>query len=102
MISFYNTSVSTDSDVKLTQIDLLIDCEEQNMAVFVNEKFMVYAEFFEKEVKAVSSVLLYNLYNSVSYWQDLVICSQICYNFNSEFFLNTSIVFAFLLGLLFV
>jgi hypothetical protein len=47
MISFYNESLSTDSDIKLTQIDLKIDWESKTIEVFVNQKYKDVCKFFD-------------------------------------------------------
>lgn len=84
MISFYNESVSTDHNIKLTQIDLIMDWEAKIIEVFINNKFKDKCNFFQESVGPASKVLLYNLYPSVSYWSDIVICQQRCYDFNYE------------------
>lgn len=39
MISFYNDSVSTDYEIKLTQVDLLLDWDHKTIQIFVGGKF---------------------------------------------------------------
>lgn len=39
MVSFYNSSVSTDSEIKLTQVDLLLNWDDQEIRVFIDEEY---------------------------------------------------------------
>jgi predicted nucleic acid-binding Zn ribbon protein len=50
----------------------------------VNSKYKDKCKFFQNGISNVSEILLYNLYASVSYWSELVVCSEICYGFNWE------------------
>jgi hypothetical protein len=84
MLAFYNNSISSDSDIKLTQIDLLPNWELHTIDIFVNSSYKDTCKFFDENISYVDQVLLYNLYNSTSYWKDLVICQEICYGFNWE------------------
>ena len=68
MVSFYNTSVSNDQSVKLTQIDLKLNWTEKTIDIFVNNSFSDQCEFFTKDIENVNKLLIYNLYNSISYW----------------------------------
>jgi hypothetical protein len=47
MISFYNESVSTDANIKLTQMDLVVNWESKIIEVFINNKFKEKCNFFE-------------------------------------------------------
>jgi hypothetical protein len=81
MEAFYNNSVTSDSDIKLTQMDLLVNWEKRRIDIFVNRSYKDTCNFFDDNIQSVDQVLLYNLYNSTSYWRDLVICQEICYDF---------------------
>lgn len=50
----------------------------------MNSKYKDKCKFFQNGISNVSEILLYNLYASVSYWSELVVCSEICYGFNWE------------------
>lgn len=47
MISFYNESVCTDANIKLTQMDLVVNWESKIIEVFINNKFKEKCNFFE-------------------------------------------------------
>ena len=84
MITFYNDSVSTsDSSVKTMKIDIKIDWASENIEVFANNVFAGTSGFLTPGVTSVDQIKLYNLYQSTSYWKNLVVCSDLCYSFNS-------------------
>lgn len=39
MISFYNSSVSHDNDIRLTQVDLVVDWELKKIEIFIDNQF---------------------------------------------------------------
>jgi hypothetical protein len=74
MIAFYNSSVSTDYLLMLTQMDMLVNWATQTMDIFVNGSYRDTCNFFDSDVGEVDQALLYNLNSSISYWSNLVIC----------------------------
>ena len=80
MISFYNSSVSNDTNIKLIKMDLILNWTTKVVDVFVQGNYMGNAKFFQ-EAETVDRIRLYNLYQSTSYWSNLVVCKQNCYNF---------------------
>lgn len=96
MISFYNSSISTDIEVKTIKMDILLDWSNYVVNVFVNGEWKGSANFFQKAI-SVNKLRLYNLYQSTSYWKNLVVCSEKCYSFSGEWILKTSLVSTFLL-----
>lgn len=96
MISFYNSSVSTDSSVKTIKMDILLDWTTSAVNVFVNGEWKGAATFFQKAT-SVNKLRLYNLYQSTSYWKNIVVCTQNCYSFSSENMLKSTLRLAFVL-----
>ena len=47
MISFYNSSVSDDSDVKTIKMDILLNWNDSSVNVFVNGQWKGSATFFQ-------------------------------------------------------
>jgi len=47
MISFYNSSVSNDSDVKTIKMDILLNWNISSVNVFVNGQWKGSANFFQ-------------------------------------------------------
>jgi hypothetical protein len=47
MIAFYNDSVSSDSDIKLTQMDLVVNWESHTIDIFVNSSYKDTCKFFD-------------------------------------------------------
>jgi hypothetical protein len=90
MICFYNSSVSTDSDVKTTKMDILLDWASSTVEVFVNGEWKGSATFFQKS-SSVNKIRLYNLYQSTSYWKNIVVCTENCYAFKSASTLKSTI-----------
>ena len=52
------------------------------MNVFVNGQHKGTAAFFQS-AETVDKLRIYNLYQSTSYWRNIVVCSQNCYSFNN-------------------
>jgi len=92
MISFYNSSVSTDSDVKTIKIDIELNWTSKIVNVFVEGIWKGKAKFFQA-ASSINKLRLYNLYHSTSYWKNLVVCSQNCYSFSYGFNLITGLGF---------
>ncbi|CAD8151828.1 unnamed protein product [Paramecium pentaurelia] len=82
MITFYNSSVSTDSKIIWTQADILLNWDTQEVLVFMNESYMGSTSFYHQEVTKVNEVMLYNLKpNTTSWWKNIKICKERCDNF---------------------
>jgi hypothetical protein len=81
MVSFYNTSVSDDSNVTTIKIDLILDWASQSVNIYVDGTSKGSANFFQSAT-SVDKLRLYNLYQSTSYWKNLVVCNPVCYSFN--------------------
>jgi hypothetical protein len=96
MISFYNSSVSTDAIVKTIKMDILLDWSTNTVNVFVNGEWKGAATFFQKAT-SVNKIRLYNLYHSTSYWKNIVVCMQNCYSFSREPMLKSALGMAFVL-----
>ena len=96
MISFYNSSVSTDSSVKTIKMDILLNWTTNAVNVFVEGKWKGAATFFQKP-STVNMLRLYNLYQSTSYWKNIVVCTQNCYSFSSEPMLKSILGVTFIL-----
>ena len=83
MVTFYNTSVTTsDADLKTMKIDFKINWTDSIIEIYVNNVFTGTNGFFTAGITSVDRVMVYNLFQSTSYWRNLAVCSQICYNFN--------------------
>jgi hypothetical protein len=82
MIDFYNSSVSTDGNIKTIKMDLLIDWENKLVDVFVAGSWKGNTKFFQ-EVNKVDQLKMYNLYQSTSYWKNIAVCNGVCYSFKN-------------------
>ena len=81
------------------KVDLVIDWTNGEIEIFVDDKFQDKSKFFNEDVGKVDKLLVYNLYQSVSYWSNIVVCSSICYDFNSSnthFFTYLSLIILFI------
>jgi hypothetical protein len=83
MVSFYNSSVSNDLNVTTIKIDITLNWLSQTVNIYVNGVLKGDAKFFQP-TSSVDKLRLYNLYQSTSYWKNLVVCSSNCYSFNFE------------------
>lgn len=64
------------------KIDLKLNWSTEIIEIFVNNAYVGNSKFFTSGVTNADQILLYNLYQSTSYWKNLVICSPLCYDFN--------------------
>jgi len=74
MISFYNSSISDDSNVTTIKMDIILDWTSQTVKIHVNGVYQGSALFFQTAT-SVDKLRLYNLYQSTSYWKNLVVCT---------------------------
>lgn len=101
MVSFYNSTVSDDSNVTTIKVDITLDWTSQSVNIYIGGVYKGSAKFFQSAT-SVDKLRLYNLYQSTSYWKNLVVCNPACYSFsNSRHLLFSFSIFGVFLILFF-
>lgn len=88
MVGFYNHSIATnDTIIPTIKMDLLLDWRLRSIAVYCNNVSMGGVPFLSGTATNVTELRLYNLERSTSYFRNLVLCREVCYQFAIAFWL---------------